>query len=251
MNGRIERTDVMYFRPDQIDDTKEEIKRLEDILNAPPHIVAQISSRKDMQRTRKNLGSALDRHSPKPYKGEENDVAAVRATALEEAMKAGMPTHQEMRAGGVGMADKLLSWERKNKKNAIEWKNIRMRQHVTECEGGPLERVRDIANVDRFRPWGKSQATDAQIIPADYYLPPGMISQTVVFSDNDIAAVTEISPKIAAMLSTLSNDERAKIKEALMADTPETDAPRRRGRPPLDGKQTKESGHGISVSFSG
>lgn len=215
LEQRIEPADVVYFRPDQIEETTAEAERLAEMLNAPPHISGQISNRQELARSLSNLRKSLVRHSPPPYQGNEMAAARARAARLEDEMKAGMPTHEELRAGGVGMADKLLRWEKKNSKNAAEWKNIQTRMHVTECQGGRIERVKDLGNVDRFRPWGKADVTDAQIRPTEYHFNPGPITPSVIFNDADIAKVEELYPDIAKMLGQMTNEQRALAKSIL------------------------------------
>ena len=215
LEQRVETADVVYFRPDQIEDTTHEANRLAEMLNAPPHIANQVSNRQELARSLSNLRKSLTRHSPAPYRGTEMDTAKARAAKLEAEMKAGMPTHEEMRVGGVGMADKLLKWEKKNKKNAIEWKNLQTRMHVTECEGGRIDRVKDLGNVDRFRPWGKADATDAQIKTTEYHFNPGPITPSVIFNDAEIATVAELQPDLAKMLGQMTNEQRSLLKSLL------------------------------------
>ena len=215
LEQRIETADVVYFRPDQIEETTSEADRLAGMLNAPPHIAGQVSNRQELSRSLANLRRSLDRHSPDPYRGAEMDRAKARAEKLEAEMKAGMPTHEEMRTGGVGMADKLLRWEKKNQKNAIEWKNLQTRMHVTACEGGRIERVKDLGNVDRFRPWGAADVPDAQIKRTEFHFPPGPMTQTVVFSDDEIETIKELQPDLAKMLGQMTNEQRALAKSLL------------------------------------
>lgn len=215
MQQRVETADVVYFRPDQIDETTQEVDRLAGMLNAPPHIGNQVSNRQELARSLSNLRKSLTRHSPPPYRGEEVDRARSRVQQLQNEMLAGMPTHEEMRVGGVGMADKLIKWEKRNKKNAIEWKNLQTRLHVTECEGGRIDRVKDLGNLDRFRPWGKADATDAQIKPTEYHFAPGPITQSVIFNDEEIETVQELQPDLAKMLGQMTNEQRALLKSLL------------------------------------
>lgn len=215
MEQRLEPADVVYFRPDQIEETTQEANHLAGMLNAAPHIATQISDRQGLARNLSNLRKALQRHSPAPYTGDQMDRARDRAKKLEDQMKADMPTHEEMRVGGVGMADKLLKWEKKNKENATEWKNLQTRMHVTECQGGRIERIKDLGNVDRFRPWGKADVTDAQIKTTEFHFAPGPITQSVIFNDAEIATVQELQPDIAGMLGQMTNEQRALVKGLL------------------------------------
>ena len=215
MEHRVETADVVYFRPDQIEETTHEASRLAEMLNAPPHIANQVSNRQDLARSLANLRRSLERHSPAPYRGSDMDKAKARAAKLEAEMKAGMPTHEEMRVGGVGMADKLLKWEKKNKKNVIEWKNLQTRMHVTECEGGRIDRVKDLGNVDRFRPWGKADVTDGQIKTTEYHFNPGPVTPSVVFDDAEISTIAELQPDLAKMVGMMTNEQRALLKSLL------------------------------------
>lgn len=228
MEQRLEPCDVVYFRPDQIEETEQEANHLAGMLNAPPHIATQISDRQGLARNLQNLKKALQRHSPTPYVGDQMDKARERAAKLEEKMKADMPTHEEMRVGGTGMADKELKWLKKNKDNANEWKNLQTRMHVTECQGGRIERVKDLGNVDRFRPWGKADVTDAQIKTTAYHFAPGPVTQSVIFNDEEIATVQKLQPDLAGMLGQMTNEQRALLKSLLLNDD-DDDEKRKRG----------------------
>ena len=127
------------FRPHQVEQTKDEIKRLEGTLNAPPHIAAQIQDRGEMTRQLRSLRRNLDQQAPKPYEISEKDSAVARSEQLKAEILEGMPTQAEMRRNPAGAVDKHRKWEKHNKLKILEWKNIQLRRHA----GGDLDELPD------------------------------------------------------------------------------------------------------------
>lgn len=208
------------YRPHQVEQSKEEIKRLENTLNAPPHIAAQIQDRGEMTRQLRSLRHDMETQAPKPYLGELDD-AVKRSEQLREEIVQGMPTHPEMRRNPVGAVDKNRKWERRNKAKILEWKNIQLRLHA----GGHLDELpdsKDVANFERHRPVDASHELNMhgeQIPGAIQHGPAPGAGPATVFSDSDKALLQSVDPELAGSLALLNNDQRAKVKEIIATMT--------------------------------
>lgn len=205
------------LRPHQVENMREEQKRIEGMLQAPPHVSAAIQDRGELRRQLNSIVRSLESQSPKPYREEEVDAAIAREAELRESILNGMPTSAEMRRNPAGAVDKHRKWEERNKKAILEWKNVRLRMHET----GILDELRDakdVANFEKYRPTGASHELNMhgeQISGKVQYGPiPGAGPSTVI-SDEEKATLMEIDPEIASQIALMNNDQRAKVKEFL------------------------------------
>ena len=224
MSEAFQESTKSLFRPHQVEQTKEEIKRLENTLNAPPHIAAQIQDRGEMTRQLRSLRRDLETQAPKPYLG-DLDSAIKRADQLREEITQGMPTEAEMRRNPVGATDKNRKWSNRNKRKVLEWKNIQLRLHA----GGHLDELedsKDVANFERHRPEGASHELNMhgeQIPGATQFGPAPGAGLATVFSDEDKAALEKIDPEIANSLALMNNEQRASVKAFMQnVTTPDT-----------------------------
>ncbi len=217
MSETFQESTKSLFRPHQVEQSKEEIKRLENTLNAPPHIAAQIQDRGEMSRQLRSLRHDLETQAPKPYLG-DLDAAVKRSDQLREEIVAGMPTQAEMRRNPVGAVDKNRKWEKRNKEKILEWKAIQLRRHA----GGHLDELpdsKDVANFERHRPVDASHELNMhgeQIPGAIQHGPTPGAAPATVFSDADKALLQSVDPEIASQLALLDNDQRAEVKKIII-----------------------------------
>lgn len=201
------------MRPHQTEALKEEARAIEAMLNAPPHISSAIQNRGDIVRHFNTLTNDIENQTPKPYRDTEIDLARRREVELRETITQGMPTQKEMRRNPAGAVDKHLKWERENKQNILEWKNIRLRLH----NGGHLNEIpeaRDVANFEQYRPADASHELNMhnmQISGKDYYLPPTGSGPVAVMSDEQADVLKQVNPELFSKMAMLSNDQRAEI----------------------------------------
>jgi hypothetical protein len=106
----------------------------------------------------KRLKKQLHDYSPNETTGGLKDKLAARAKVLEDRITAGMPSQEEMRKNPAGMVGRHMRWEKANKKDILEWKNIQIMLEPDSSDP-------DIANFERLRPSGEMDRlrTDAQI----------------------------------------------------------------------------------------
>jgi hypothetical protein len=86
-----------------------------------------------------------------------------------------MPSQEEMRKSPPGAIGKHMRWEKQNKKNLEEWKNLKLRLNHEDTDP-------DVANFERFRPTSSSSLNmdNAHIPGNQYFLPP----QSEQYRDN-------------------------------------------------------------------
>ena len=196
------------LRPIQIEETNKSIAALEKTA-AQPHVQNPGRVRQQIL----SLKTQLDESAPKSYSANEIDAAALRERELREHMVAdGMPTAREMRSMPPGAESKHRNWQNRNKVNINEWKHIQQRLNAGSEEY-------DISNIETFRPTGTSgqelSMDNAFISGQQFRLPPDGARLPVVITESEQEQLAELDSKLADLLVTLNNDQRAKVKEFL------------------------------------
>src|SRR3990167_488657 len=197
------------LRPDQIQETKEEVTRIERTLQQP-----HVQDPSELLRQRSRLNQTLQDLTPKPFEGIEKDMAVKRANDLLSEMLNGMPTQAEMRRCPPGSIDKHMKWEKRNKQKVMEWKNLQLRLNAGSGD-------REVANLERFRPQGGAGELNlgdgliqGKIISFGGEPVPGSIA-----TDLELVTLRRISPDLADMLAVLTNEQRAdmlgKVREVI------------------------------------
>ncbi len=226
MSEAFQESTSSLLRPGQVEEAKNEIGRIESTLNAPPHVQSAIQDVGEMRRQLRSLKKDLETQAPKPYT-DNLDAAIARSALLKEEILQGMPTQAEMRRNPAGAVDKHRKWEKRNKGNILEWKNIQLNLHV----GGHLDELddaKDVANFEKYRPDEASHELNmhSEQIPGrmQFGPTPGAGPMTV-FSSEETAALKGLDPEIASQLVVMNNDQRASVKafmQNVMTPTEET-----------------------------
>lgn len=209
---RFERTTPL-LNPHQVNDLVNEKAGIEAALSGPSHIRNQIQNPGQMRRQVAAIDRQLHDHAPTPYAEGELDAAVKREAELREKWTAGMPTQAEMRRCPAGAIDKHRSWERHNKRDIFEWKNIRKRLHASGFIDD-LPDARDVANIERYRPVHASHELpmDNKLVAGkDIYLPAGPIAVRNVMSDEDKQAMLKRDVQIAAAAAKAAVDRLLEI----------------------------------------
>ena len=205
------------MRPRQAEDAKEELRRLEGMMQAPPHIASQIQDIGEIRRQYQNLKRGLDQQAPKPYAEADIDIACAAETTLRTKILEGMPTQAEMRRNPAGARDKHMRWEKRNKEDILRWKNVRLRQHASGLLD-ELPEATDIANLERFRPQGGAQELNMhseQIPGRIQHGPTPGAGPAVVFSDQETETLKVLDPELHDRLALMTNEHRALVKSML------------------------------------
>ena len=202
------------LRPAQAQEWKEQAKSLREMLSAPPHIANRIEDRGQLTKNLRALERDLQAQEPRPYAPEELDAAVSRSDQLKAEILQGMPTQEEMRRNPAGAVDKHRRWEKRNKPNISEWKNIQLRRHQTGDVD--LPDATDVANFEKFRPSGGSQQLNMhseQIQGRIQHGPVPGVGPSVIIGDAEAEFLETVVPDISAKLALMSNDQRAMVKD--------------------------------------
>jgi hypothetical protein len=209
--------------PVQVEDTTEERDRLRKLLDpsTPEFVRSQVQDKAEAVRQLRSIDKNLARQAPKPYTPEEIDSARYREGELREKILQGMPSQAEMRRNPPGTVDKHVGWERRNKQDILEWKNVRRRLYAS----GALEEAgatgRDVSNLEIYRPADKptpGQMDNAQIPGKQFYFPTGNIDVKHGLSDEEYEKSQEEKRELMRRI------------EALEQQVAEQQAPVKRGR---------------------
>lgn len=155
------------------------------------------------------LNHQLESQRPRTYEGAELDAAVRRERELRDQFTQGMLSQEEMRKNPPGATGRLIEWEKKNLHIVEEWQNIRRRLNVGSDDP-------EIASIERYRPTVSTMNMDnAQIAGKLIFLPSADAGNPVTFNTEQLALLRQLSPEIADKLCTLSNPQRAQVKETL------------------------------------
>lgn len=148
--------DKNLLRPNQIDELHGERQQLESNIRTSEDPRAD---KKMMRRQLAGIDRMMEAQAPEPLQPSEKDEMAKEEKRLRAQITEGMPDDETMRKNPPGAVDWHMSWERKNKRDIMRWKNIRLQLAGDETDN------HEIANLERYRPKGgrNSLQTGAQI----------------------------------------------------------------------------------------
>lgn len=209
------------LRPHQVDDAREELARIDKMLNAPPHIRGKITDAREMAQRKKRLKSQLDELTPQPFALAEKDAAVREYHRLADVIKSDMPSSEEMRRNPPGARELQTAWHDRHKHEVQKYKNLGLRLR----EGGDLpERMlhgSNAANIEMLRPLTRSHQVSmdhAQIPKArDIHIGSDPVN-AVSFSDHELKVLNDLNPSLAAQIAVLPAETRAAIK-SLVSET--------------------------------
>lgn len=147
-------TNKVLLRPHQMVQHEQDLRQCEsDLQNAGVKMKGIVRQRK------KALEKQYLDQAPQPITDPIlRDKVAKRITQLEEQIKVGLPTAEEMRKATNITVEQHRKWERLNKPKIKEWRNL-LRQLNTDTSDpdthdrslGDIERLRPMSAQDRFR----------------------------------------------------------------------------------------------------
>ena len=147
-------TNKVLLRPHQMVQHEEDIRQCDaDLANAGVKMKGIVRQRK------KALEKQYLEQAPQPITdGALRDKVAKRINDLEEQIKVGLPTAEEMRKATNLTVEQHRKWERLNKPKIKEWRNL-LRQLNTDTSDpdthdrslGDIERLRPMSAQDRLR----------------------------------------------------------------------------------------------------
>lgn len=147
-------TNKVLLRPHQMVQHEQDLQQCEtDLANAGVKMKGIVRQRK------KALEKQYLDQAPQPITDPMlRDKVAKRITQLEEQIKVGLPTAEEMRKATNITVEQHRKWERANKPKIKEWRNL-LRQLNTDTSDpdthdrslGDIERLRPMSAQDRLR----------------------------------------------------------------------------------------------------
>lgn len=139
-------TNKVLLRPHQMVQHEEDIRQCEaDLANAGVKMKGIVRQRK------KALEKQYLEQAPQPITdGALRDKMAKRINALEEQIKVGLPTAEEMRKATNITVEQHRKWERLNKPKIKEWRNL-LRQLNTDTSD-PDTHDRSLGDIERLAP---------------------------------------------------------------------------------------------------
>lgn len=172
------------LRPHEVEEKREELRRLEGILTGPAHVKEHIDIGA-LNRQVTHIKRDLERGVPRPYEGRQLDRAAKREAALRDELSRAMPSQETMRRNPPGAVDAHRAFERDYKRKVQEWKMLRLRLQASGSGEG-----NDVANLEMYRrrETGGTRGMDAQgtqITGKNFYFPAGGVQVGNVASDED------------------------------------------------------------------
>jgi hypothetical protein len=232
------------FRPNQVQEAREELRRLNETLQAPSHIRGKISDPREMSKRAKRLAEDIQKYEPRAYPVSEKDAATREFRELTEQIAAGMPSSEEMRRNPPGAVEKHMAWEKRAKQKIARWKHVGLRLEVGGDVPADLAVPGASINIEVLRQHRSNRdlSMDGAQIPkgTDYHFGADPVG-AVVFSEDELAVLREIAPAVAGSLGVLGNDARAEIKAmvtramapAETVSAPETSAPSPTAKPEM------------------
>lgn len=147
-------TNTVLLRPHQMVQHQQDIQNCaEDLKNA------DVKNKGVVRQRMKRVEESYLKQAPQPITDPiVRDKVAKRITVLEEQIKVGLPTAEEMRKATSVTVEQHRKWERTNKPAINEWRNL-LRQLNTDTSDpslhdrslGDIERLRPVSAQDRLR----------------------------------------------------------------------------------------------------
>lgn len=195
---------IPLLRPDQVLEMEDERDTLQRKLNNP-----NVQDKAVVSEQLRRLKNQLDTQRPTPYADHEIDAAVRLEAELRGKWMQGMLSQEEMRKCPPGAADKHRAWEKRNKKLIGQWQNLQRRLTAGSDD-------MEAASIERFRPVASSMNMDGALIPGkQFFLGPMNAGLPVVFSEEQMNILRALNPQLADMIGTLTNRERASVKDTL------------------------------------
>lgn len=164
------------LRPHQMVQHEEDLRQCDaDMVN--PRL-NNSSSKKNISLRRKKLEAQFNAQAPQPITDPlTRDKVAKAIKNLEEQIRVGMPTEEEMRKASNVTVEQHRRWERANKKKIGVWRNLQ-RQLATDTSD-PDTWDRSLGDTERLRP----RSVDTSRYRADTLI-PGAFSMSDLPAEN-------------------------------------------------------------------
>lgn len=145
------------LRPHQRDELLQDKKSIENSLKSPG-----LQDRGAALHKQRVIEHQLETQSPKPFSEDEIDSKVRREKELRKQILEGMPSQEEMRKSPPGAVGKHQAWEKKHKRDMLEWKNLQLRLNPDSTDP-------DVANFEKHRPTSNTLNMHNAVIPGQQF----------------------------------------------------------------------------------
>lgn len=140
-------TVTTLLRPDQISQHEQDVQFCEAALKNP-----NVQDKREVHTRLRNLEHQYAKQCPQPLDGKTKDRLASMSAQLEEKIKDGMLSSEEMRKNPAGSVDKHMRWERANKARIMLWKKVQRYLNADNSHHSTWDS--ECSNVEKLRPHG-------------------------------------------------------------------------------------------------
>jgi hypothetical protein len=175
--GRLVTKAKRYLKNHERRSRQDELDHIGQVLDKSNWAQATMTAegRQLLAKRRRALEDQLEDGTPPQVSGETKDVLSKRLQELNETMRIGMPTVEEMRRNPAGAVDKHRRWEAANKVRKLERDNV---LHLLN----PDDDSKDLTNIEMIRPSGLIPG-GASTFMADAQI-PGHFAMTPLAKEN-------------------------------------------------------------------
>lgn len=169
--GKVVKPATRFSTLKERQDMEKEQREINAVLNAPVWAKENVTAREkeDLYTRQESLEAQLEELRPPKLDGKAQDALQARLATLEDQIKVGMLSEEEMWRNPAGSVDRHRKWEAKNKDKILERRNILI---ALEPESDDIERT----SIETLRPTLARQGQAATFM-ADAQL-PGHFAQT-------------------------------------------------------------------------
>lgn len=193
------------LRPSQVNELKEEQKRIQDQLAGKNG--AQLQDAGSARKQLRNIGKMLHEQAPQELKGKDKDAALKRIDALKGNIQKNMPSKEEMRKCPAGAIAKHQAWEKETKKDVNEYKELMLQTNLGTDDA-------EIASIEKIRPTKSTLNMHNELVEGQqFHNVENVTGGTVTFSDSDLALIKKRAPDLYGKLALMDNEGRKLIRQ--------------------------------------
>lgn len=131
------------FSPAEAAQVQQDMRGLQEKLQSP-----YIQDKENVHKTLRRMSKMEEQHGIPNLNPQQRDQAAKRIAQIEDQLKVGMLSSEEMRRNPPGAVDQNVWWERRNKQSIIQRRNL---IHALN-KGMPADQCQELASIERLRP---------------------------------------------------------------------------------------------------
>jgi hypothetical protein len=135
-----------FLRPSEVEECETDLRELNAVIENSRYVSTPVNLRQ-VNEAKRAIEKRLEQ-APPEITAKQRDKVSKRIAALEEEIKVGILSHEEIRRNPPGAVEQNLRWQKANQQRIFEWKNFQLALH----KGAPQEYLSDRLNVARLRP---------------------------------------------------------------------------------------------------